>query len=122
MLGIAENIPTLFIPTHYANNSWLCHLVCHKDGISRAILFKVSPLHILYPISHLLTGLHQSTFLTCAELFLLQDYQDNNYTATSEPQKKKKKIKIVYRNASFQLHREAAPKHCKPQFPTGSVI
>lgn len=34
-----------------------------------------------FPVSHLLTGLPQSIFSTCLELFLLQGYQDNNYTS-----------------------------------------
>lgn len=59
-----------------------------------------------FPISHLLTGLHQSTFLTCVELFLLRGHQDNNYTATSEPKKSKQCTETLI----FQLHREATPK------------
>jgi len=70
-----------------------------------------------FPISHLLTGLHQSTFLTHVELFLLRGYQANHYTATSES----KRSKQCTERLIFQLHREAAPKDCKPQFPTACV-
>lgn len=76
-----------------------------------------------FPISHLLTGLPQSTFSTCVELFLLQGYQDNSlvhkplfvsqrllYT-TSETQ-----------TLIFQLYREAVLKNSKPLFLAASVV